>query len=324
MNAQAHQILNLLNEEAQARQMHEERKGELQEKENLMSELSQEIGSLKKKMIKLVKKQEESEAENEDLQRRYNQLLFDKSKPENPTCHPHDEEEEVEESDSEKMVWPPPSKPADKDPQVKADPSKGASQYGADGFQKFFRGGDLPSGNMPGFSHSAFTPKKRNISPVLARDSPDVQKKKIEEAESIKFQEFPNAAKLRSWKLLFQKKVSASSGRPKLALKWISQIDLATCMEDLEESEGSIWETLDAKIAAGLSEILHGEFQRKINILEERLAMEGRLLGGRQLAWLILQNFKLTEQEGLVLTFAQLIEVQLEGDTWQSSRMIGI
>ena len=44
---------------------------------------------------------------------------------------------------------------------------------------------------------------------------------------------------------------------------WISEVDERS-YEDLENSKG--FETLDAKIASGLGEILQGEFQRKINV----------------------------------------------------------
>ena len=80
---------------------------------------------------------------------------------------------------------------------------------------------------------------------------------------------------------------------------------------DLEDSGD--FESLEAKIASGLSEILHGKFQRRINVLEEREASQGKMLSGRSLAWLIDKEMKVSETEGALLEFDDLLQVELKG-----------
>ena len=57
-------------------------------------------------------------------------------------------------------------------------------------------------------------------------------------------------------------------------------------MEELSE-DGVDFESWSTKVAAGLGKHLNGVFQRQVAIIEEKLAKQGRMLNGRQLAWLI-------------------------------------
>ena len=114
---------------------------------------------------------------------------------------------------------------------------------------------------------------------------------KPKEADVIKFQSFPTAPKFRTWRRNFYRKVASSSGYPKVAFHWINEVVDAKTMADLEES--GQFETLDAKIANGLGEIISGEFQRKVHVLEEKENItKKRMLGGRQIAWLIFEHLK--------------------------------
>ena len=74
----------------------------------------------------------------------------------------------------------------------------------------------------------------------------------------------------------------------------------ASSFEDLETREGDDFETLNAKIASGLMEVIHGEFLRQMNVLEEKYAQEGKMINGRQIAFKIYNHFRISEQEGAV------------------------
>ena len=139
-------------------------------------------------------------------------------------------------------------------------------------------------------------------------------KYKNKEAETLKFQDFLSAPRFRAWKLTFKKKIASGSGRPREAFAWINEIEKATSWEELKSKEGDEYETLNAKIAAGSSDVLHGEFQRKINVMEERAAIKGEMINGRQIAWMIYDHFKLTAQDGAILNFTDLQSVTLKGD----------
>ncbi len=88
---------------------------------------------------------------------------------------------------------------------------------------------------------------------------------------------------------------------PQRAFEWISEIDSCSRWEDLEDS--GRFESLDIKISAGLSKILHGEFQRQINVLKEQASKNNKMMNGRHIAWLIYDYCKLTETEGAILEF---------------------
>ena len=69
------------------------------------------------------------------------------------------------------------------------------------------------------------------------------------------------------------------------------------------------FETLDHKIAAGLLEIVHGEFEREIMNHEEKLGSQvpPRPLTGRAIAWMIYDKNKTSEIEGTILEFEDLL-----------------
>ena len=136
---------------------------------------------------------------------------------------------------------------------------------------------------------------------------------KLKEAESCKFEAFPKVTQFRSWKMSFKKEVASASGRPDEAFIWITEIEEALSVEDLQIS-GSGWETLDAKIAAGLAKIISGEFQRQIQMMEEEAALQKKMIKGRQIAFLIYHHFKISATEGSILEFEDLLAVELKGD----------
>ena len=85
-------------------------------------------------------------------------------------------------------------------------------------------------------------------------------------------------------------------------------------MEKLQDSEG--FDTWDARIASGLYTIISGsgEFAHHIKLLESRAEKEGKMLKGRQLAWLIYQHFRVKEGDEAILEIKNLMAVQIDGD----------
>ena len=75
------------------------------------------------------------------------------------------------------------------------------------------------------------------------------------------------------------------------------------------------FETLDCKIARGLSKILNGDFEKRV-LIEEDISQEKsrQSLTGRQIAWMIYDHFKLTDTDGAFLEFTDLLRVELKGD----------
>ena len=134
------------------------------------------------------------------------------------------------------------------------------------------------------------------------------------ESDNIKFKETKNAHEFRTWKLNFKKKVASSSGCPSKAFLWIGEIEKATSIDDLKTVPGNYFETLDAKVATGLMDILHGEFLRKMTVLEEQYSNKGEMLNGRQIAFEIYKYYRLSEQDGALFEFEDLMNLRLKGD----------
>ena len=95
------------------------------------------------------------------------------------------------------------------------------------------------------------------------------EQKPPKEAETIKFKDWPSAVQYRKWRVGLLTTVAASHPTPKKAMNWFRKALIATKMDDLVD-DPEIFPTLDIKIAAGLQRIIHGEFGRKVSILEEK------------------------------------------------------
>ena len=82
------------------------------------------------------------------------------------------------------------------------------------------------------------------------------------EANSINFEALPNASDYQDWERKIGKKVAALSNRPELCFKWWLELRQAKAVEELEESgDFGSW---DIKVGSGLTDILKGEFAKKI------------------------------------------------------------
>ena len=84
-------------------------------------------------------------------------------------------------------------------------------------------------------------------------------------------------------------------------MQWIKEVELADSVDDLRSSSSirSIpmpdFEVLDARIASALNKIIHNShFKRKISLEEQKAQKEDRFLRGRQIAYLIYEQFWVT------------------------------
>ena len=134
------------------------------------------------------------------------------------------------------------------------------------------------------------------------------------EAATLKFQDFPSQANFRKWKLNFKKKVAGASGRPVKTMRWLTEIEKALNMEDLEEGDNDPFESLSAKVAAGLSDIFQGDLERQVAVIEARLEQEGKLLNGRQMAWLMYNHFRIHKVDKGIAEFEDFLYLELKGD----------
>ena len=78
------------------------------------------------------------------------------------------------------------------------------------------------------------------------------------------------------------------------------------------------FEVLDARIASALNKIIHNShFKRKISLEEQKAQKEDRFLRGRQIAYLIYEQFRVTGTDDSVENYTDLFTIVLRNDDFQ-------
>ena len=78
------------------------------------------------------------------------------------------------------------------------------------------------------------------------------------------------------------------------------------------------FEVLDASIASALNRIIHdSQFKRKISLEEQKAQKEDRFLRGRQIAYLICEQFRVTGTHDSVENYTDLFTIILRNDDIQ-------
>jgi len=74
------------------------------------------------------------------------------------------------------------------------------------------------------------------------------------------------------------------------------------------------FDTLDAKLAAALSEICTSELGRKVTLKTEQEAKAGRMICGRQVLWIVYEEYRVNEEAGALRDITDLVKVTLKRD----------
>jgi hypothetical protein len=138
--------------------------------------------------------------------------------------------------------------------------------------------------------------------------------KRIDKQVALRIEALPRGAGgYREWETDFFKSVSTAVSDPKAALKWIAQIKIAKGREEL--SDPKEFALLDARIATAFGKILTGVLKRRVKVEDDKLfSSELRYLGGREIAWMVYQHFKVTDVQGAILGIEDLVNVKLKND----------
>ena len=125
-------------------------------------------------------------------------------------------------------------------------------------------------------------------------------------------------------KIRFKTEVCTCSQFPTEALLWIKEVEMVESVDDLRSSSSirSIpmpdFEVLDARIASALNKIIHNSyFKRKISLEEQKAQKEDRFLRGRQIAFLIYEQFRVTGTDSSVENYTDLFTIALRNDDIQ-------
>ena len=101
-------------------------------------------------------------------------------------------------------------------------------------------------------------------------------------------------------------------------------MELVDSVDDLRSSSSirSIpmpdFEVLDVRIASSLNKIIHNShFKRKISLEEQKAQKEDRFLRGRQIAFLIYEQFRVTGTDSSVENYTDLFTIALRNDDIQ-------
>ena len=101
-------------------------------------------------------------------------------------------------------------------------------------------------------------------------------------------------------------------------------MELVDSVDDLRSSSSTRgismpnFEVLDARIASALYKIIHAyHFKRKISLEEQKAQKEDRFLRGRQIAYLIYEQFRVTGTDDSVENYTDLFTIALRNDDIQ-------
>ena len=122
----------------------------------------------------------------------------------------------------------------------------------------------------------------------------------------------------------FKTEVCACSQFPAEAVRWVEGVEMVDSVDNLKSSSSirSIsmpnFEVLDARIASALNKIIHNShFKRRISLEEQEAQKEDRFLRGRQIAYLIYEQFRVTGANDSVENYSDLFTISLRNDDIQ-------
>ena len=140
----------------------------------------------------------------------------------------------------------------------------------------------------------------------------------------LHFDKFPTPATFACWKIRFKTEVCTCSQFPTEAMQWIKEVELVDSVDEIRSSSSTRgismpnFEVLDARIASALNKIIHNShFKRKISLEERKAQKEDRFLRGRQIAYLIYEQFRVTGTDDSVENYTDLFSIVLRNDDIQ-------
>ena len=140
----------------------------------------------------------------------------------------------------------------------------------------------------------------------------------------LHFDKFLTPATFACWKIRFKTEVCTCSQFPAEAMLWIKEVEMVDSVDDLMSSSSTRgismpnFEVLDARIASALNKIIHNShFKRRVSLEEQKAQKEDRFLRGRQIAYLIYEQFRVTGTDSSVGNYTDLFTIVLRNDDIQ-------
>ena len=140
----------------------------------------------------------------------------------------------------------------------------------------------------------------------------------------LHFDKFPTPATFACWKIRFKTEVCTCSQFPTEAMQWIKEVELVESVDELRTSSSILgismpnFEVLDARITSALHKVIHNShFKRKISLEEQKAQKEDLFFRGRQIAYLIYEQFRVTATHDSVENYTDLFTTVLRNDDIQ-------
>ena len=167
-------------------------------------------------------------------------------------------------------------------------------------------------------ARNSVIPSERRFSNNYGADQQRLQ------ISDLHFDEFSTPATFACWKVRFKTEVCTCSQFHTEAMLWIKEVELVDSVDDLRSSSSTRgismpnFEVLDARIASALNKIIHNsQFKRRISLEEQKAQKEDRFLRGRQIAYLIYEQFRVTGTDDSVENYTDLFTIALRNDDIQ-------
>ena len=140
----------------------------------------------------------------------------------------------------------------------------------------------------------------------------------------LHFDKFTTPATFACWKIRFNTEVCTCSQFPTEAMQWIKEVEMVDSVDELKTSSSirgismPNFEVLDARIASALNKIIHNShFKRRISLEEQKAQKQDSFLRGRQIAYLIYEQFRVTGTHDSVENYTDLFTISLRNDDIQ-------
>ena len=153
---------------------------------------------------------------------------------------------------------------------------------------------------------------------------------RLQISSDLHFDKFPTPATFASWKIRFKTEVCTCSQFPTEAMQWIKEVEMVDSVDELRSSSPTRgismpnFEVLDARIASALNKIIHNsQFKRRISLEEQKAQKEDRFLHGRQIPYLIYDQFRVTGTHDSVENYTDCSLLFLEMTIFRNSILSG-
>ena len=112
------------------------------------------------------------------------------------------------------------------------------------------------------------------------------------------------------WRDALETEVASASGRPEAGWHWIRRVDSEAVTYEELSKPGETFELLDSRLASAIKKILTGNAGLRIKRESDNLKKLGQRIKGRQLLFLLHQEFAMVAAEQAAYALSDLIHLK--------------